>query len=79
MLLLLLYITTALCAGGPGSGKGCILDNLSDIFRVKVISFESCIIKHLPKKVCETKNIVHVNAIDIIFNTCDKIWSRGHS
>ena len=47
-------------AGGPGSGKGRIVAKLCERFNIRLLSVESLILKHLPKKV---KRVLSLNTI----------------
>ena len=43
--------------GGPGSGKGRIVAKLCERFNIRLLSAESLILKHLPRKVKRVLNI----------------------
>lgn len=48
--------------GGPGSGKGRTVANLQSMFGMKLISTESIVLKHLPKKV---QHVMSINSTDV--------------
>ena len=48
--------------GGPGSGKGRTVANLQSMFGMKLISTESIVLKHLPKKV---QHVMSIESTDV--------------
>lgn len=51
--------------GGPGSGKGRMVTNLQSMFGMKLISTESIVLKHLPKKV---QHVMSINSTNVRCN-----------
>ena len=58
-------IASCICTGGPGSGKGRMVTNLQSMFGMKLISTESIVLKHLPKKV---QHVMSINSTNVRCN-----------
>jgi len=52
-----------LCAGGPGSRKGCIVDDLVMAYDLKHICTEQLLHSELPKKLAGVTKIENVNGV----------------